>query len=159
MSWSCNNRVAKEKRPVGRPKEPLFSSAAEEDFIRRASVMIERYYKPVPNMKQDFVFDAVHKISKTKFWSLVYIYFVKERKMKENMQGFVSFIHLHFGHNIISDRTSVYSSVMSLMNQYVHLEHIREKENEKDRKKQEDLRDQYQTVKRLWLEASLSLTT
>ena len=144
----------KAKRAAGRPVEnPFCSAQSEEDFVRRGEAMIVRYHRPGgPNKKHDFVFSPNRDMSKTLFWSIIFLYLVKTKAIRNNLQGYLNAILEHFGPQICSDRTSVCKSV-GLMNrlsaQYTNIDNLEGKEGEKQAK----YRSMYKYVVNRWKEA------
>lgn len=110
----------KAKNSVGRPVEnPFPSLASEEEFGLYGEAMLKRYFRPAPNSKKDFVFDEGHKMSKTLFWTLVFIYFVNQKGLDNNLQGFISAIQAKFGSTVASDRTGINRCVCMLRGLHV----------------------------------------
>ena len=152
MIWDEDeNFEPKAKRSVGRPVEnPFPSPEVEAEFVSRGQAMIDLYYHPAgPNTRHDFVFSPRHAMSKTLFWSLVFIHYVNRRQMKRNLQGFLATIHQHFGTQVVSDRTSLAKSVKSLDRFNVHQMRMNELDGY-DGRRQKSLRSQYQYVMNRW---------
>ena len=113
MDWIDEDYIKPHgKRAVGRPPEaPFRSSESEEDFVRCGKMMIDLYYRPKTGSKKDFVFDEEHAVSKTLFWTLIYLYYVHEKEMHANQQGFHDIIVNNFGKAVICDRASFCRSI------------------------------------------------
>lgn len=114
------------KLPVGRgrPEVPLFADdapkEAEEDFLRRARLFIERYYKEdTVNPRLNYVFTPEYCLSKTEVWACIYLYYTYEDIMNNNDSAFVKKIQTTFGVKVISDRSSINAKTKSLRNQGV----------------------------------------
>lgn len=128
MLWEDDDIAPKAKRAVGRPVENPFASAeVEEDFARRGAAMIDLYYRPGldgANTRHDFVFDERHCMSKTQFWSIIYIYYItSHRIVKPNLQGFLSAVQRHFGTAVASDRAAISRNVNSQLSMHVNYKH------------------------------------
>lgn len=114
MSWTDDdNTPQKAKRAVGRPVEnPFLSPEIEEDFVRRGEAMLKLYYKEGgPNTRLNFVFGPGRAMSKTLFWSIIFVYYYYEKQLRNNVQGYLNVILLHFDPKVTSDRTSICQSV------------------------------------------------
>lgn len=143
------------KRSVGRPVENPFRSAeSEEEFVRRGRLMLDRYYHPAGGgSRLDFVFDSTHSISKTCFWSDIYIYLVDDVKvMSDNLQGFLSVIQRHFGPDVASDRTAVCKNVSMQRSLYVRFSHSAEATDGPEARAQRKYRAIYRMVVERWKE-------
>ena len=152
--------MPKAKRAVGRPVEnPFLSAEMEEDFIRRGEAMLKLYYKEGglnykeggPSTRQNFVFGPNRGMSKTLFWSIIFVYYVTEKQMRNNVQGYLNTILLHFDPKVTSDRTSLCQSVGLLNRLTAYLKHSNELVGA-HRKQQEEYRAKYQLVVKLWRE-------
>lgn len=145
------------KHPVGRgrPERPLFAADApkdaEEDFLRRARLLIERYYREDPqNPRLNFVFDSENRLSKTEVWACICLYYVFEEIMNNNDSAFVKMIQTAFGTKVISDRTTICRKIKFLVNERVHYDG---EEMEKEWRKYPEKRknhDTYMFVVDLW---------
>lgn len=113
MPWIDDDITPKVKRTVGRPLEnPFLSPESEEEFVLRGNAMLERYYRPNgSNTRQDFVFGPCRTMSKTHFWATVFIYYVEEKGMKNNLQGFLHAVQRHFGASVASDRAGIHKNI------------------------------------------------
>lgn len=143
----------KEKRTVGRPLEsPFCSKESEEEFIRRGKAMLELYYRPGGDSKtrKDFVFNAGYAMSKTSFWSFIYLYYRLEHQMHDNLQGFLSVIRLNFGEKVSSDRTTLLKCVKMFDEHAVQFKNSCEKESKAEKDVQDTLRSHYQYVVKRW---------
>lgn len=153
MIWRNEDIEPKAKRAVGRPVEnPFCSTESEEDFVRRGEAMLRQYYKEgALNTKQNFVFGPGRKMSKTLFWSIIFIYYINEKQMHNNLQGYLFAIHRHFGTQIASDRTGISKCVKLLNALTVNFRHSCELSGAAG-KQQEEYRISYQDVIRMWEE-------
>ncbi len=127
-----NTFPPKNKKPVGRPEIPLFTDDQkdiEEDFLRRAGLLIDLYYRDEPKSKLNYVFGSNGSLSKTFVWSCIYLYYVHENMMQENLRAFVTKIKETFGGKVISDRTSIFDGYYRLKEHKVHLDEERSGEN------------------------------
>lgn len=113
--------MPKEKRGVGRPAEnPFASEESEMDFIRRADAMIKLYFQQgETSQKKDFNFGSGRTMSKTLFWSFIFIYYEHSKDMLYNIQGFLNIVQEHFGANVASDRTSICKKISMLNRLYI----------------------------------------
>lgn len=128
MLWEDDEIEPKAKRAVGRPVEnPFPSLECEEDFARRGKAMIDLYYQPGAdgaNTRHDFVFDERHRMSKTHFWGIVYIYYTEDKKLiRKNIQGFLNAVQRHFGASVASDRGAISRNVSMQLSMHVHFKH------------------------------------
>jgi len=155
MFWDDDDITPKTKRSVGRPLEnPFPSEEVEEEFVSRGASMIERFYHPAgPNTRLDFVFGPGGAMSKTLFWSLVFIYYVQKKGMKNNIQGYLSAVQRHFGAAVASDRAGITKKIAFLDNYYVHCIATHPMSGAEGRV-QEKLRKQYQYIVRRWEETT-----
>lgn len=116
----------KNKRPVGRPEIPLFTDDQkdkEEDFLRRAGLLIERYYRnDDPKSKLNYVFGSNGSFSKTFVWACIFLYYVHENMMQENIQAFVKMVIEAFGAKVISERTTIGRLVFRLQTCGIHID-------------------------------------
>lgn len=143
--------AAKVKRPVGRPMEnPFASEECEEDFVRRGSALIERCFQPKgPNTRLDFVLGPDLSVSKTSFWSFVFVYLLDKKKIKNNVQGYHSAILRHFGKEVVSDRPSISSSVKMLNSLYITFPHTHNLQGA-SKAAHERYRSRYEALMKLW---------
>ena len=143
----------KAKRAVGRPVEnPFLSAETEEDFVCRGEAMLRLYYKEGgPSTRHNFVFGPNRGMSKTLFWSIIFVYYVTEKRMRNNVQGYLNAILLHFDAKVVSDRTSLCQSVGLLLRLTANLKYSCELEGAEG-KKQKEYRSKYQFVVNLWQE-------
>lgn len=156
MNWSDDeNPEPKAKRAVGRPVEnPFLSAEIEEDFVRRGEAMLGLYYKDGgPNTRQNFVFGPGRGMSKTLFWSIIFVYYVTEKRLHNNLQGYLNAILQHFDPKVTSDRTSLSQSVGLLTRLAANMKHSFELTGA-DGKKQHEYRAKYQFVVKLWQEVT-----
>lgn len=153
MNWDEDSKP-KTKRSVGRPVESPFPSfETEEEFVQRAQAMINLYYHPAgPNTRKDFVFRPGCALSKTEFWSYVYVYYTNTQGMKRNVLGFLNAILQHFDPQVVSDRTSLTKRIGLMENIRAHLKYIAYDDEGDDADKQVKKRKQYQFVVRRWQE-------
>ena len=154
MPWLQDDELMpKAKRAVGRPVEnPFLSAEMEEDFIRRGEAMLKLYYKEGgPSTRQNFVFGPNRGMSKTLFWSIIFVYYVTEKQMRNNVQGYLNTILLHFDPKVTSDRTSLCQSVGLLNRLTAYLKHSCELEGA-DGRAQKEYRAKYLLVVKLWRE-------
>lgn len=154
MIWTNEDSITpKTKRAVGRPVEnPFLSAEIEEDFVRRGEAMLTLYYKEGgPNTRQNFVFGPGRAMSKTLFWSIIFVYYVTEKRLRENVQGFLHALLLHFDPKVTSDRTSICQSVGLLNRLAANMKHCFELSGA-DGRKQKEYRAKYQFVVKLWQE-------
>lgn len=154
MPWSEDDSLEpKTKRAVGRPVEnPFLSAEIEEDFVCRGEAMLTRYYiEGGPNTRQNFVFGPGRAMSKTLFWSIIFVYYVTEKRLRNNVQGYLHVLRLHFDPKVTSDRTSICQSVGLLNRLTAHMKHSFELTGANGRKQQE-YRAKYQVVVKLWQE-------
>lgn len=156
MCWTDDDITPKAKRAVGRPVEnPFLSAEIEEDFVRRGEAVLRLYYKEGgPNTRQNFVFGPNRAISKTLFWSIIFVYYNVEEKMRNNVQGFLNVILLHFNPKVTSDRTSICQSVGLLVRLKAYMVDGGIVTGTTGRQ-QEKYRGYYRYVVRLWQEVSL----
>ena len=91
-------------------------------------------------------------MSKTLFWSIIFVYYVTEKRMRNNVQGYLNAILLHFDAKVVSDRTSLCQSVGLLLRLTSNLKYSCELEGAEG-KKQKEYRSKYQFVVKLWQEA------
>lgn len=156
MPWIDDNDLTpKAKRAVGRPVEnPFHSTEIEEDFVRRGEAMIKLYYiDRGPKARINFVFDPGHDMSKTLFWSIIFVYYLTTKQMDNNLQGFLNTILLHFDPKVTSDRTSICQCVGMLTRLAANFKHIYDYELEGvNGKEQKKYRVKYQHVVKLWQE-------
>ena len=154
MSWSdAEDFEHKAKRAVGRPVEnPFLSAEIEEEFVRRGEAMLRLYYQEEgPGTKQNFVFGPDRGMSKTLFWSIIFVYYVTEKQLRNNVQGYLNAVVLHFGPRVVSDRTSICQCVGLLNRLTANMKHVGVLEGAEGRK-QRAYRAKYQTVVKLWKE-------
>lgn len=152
MNWCEDDTEGpKTKRGVGRPVEnPFASEEAEAEFVRRGEAMLRRYYVPTASAKQNsFVFTQIYGMTKTRFWSFIYIYLVSTKRIKENQQGYLNAVRLHFGPAVISDRTSICKCVGLLQSLDVELEMSCTQSGARA-KMQQAYRSQYKYVVKRW---------
>lgn len=162
MTW-CEETYYehKTKRGVGRPvKSPFLSPQIEEEFVRRGDAMLRMYYRPQATAdieandqskasnRLDFDFGHEHKMSKTQFWSIIYLFYLNSRQIGKNMQGFIYAIQSNFGTEVVSDRTSLVKCVKML--EFNGADSIRSDE-EYDDKIVMKYRNRYKFVKSLWM--------
>lgn len=155
MPWTDKDELTpKAKRAVGRPVEnPFLSAEIEEDFVCRGEAMLRLYYKEGdPSTRHNFVFGPNRGMSKTLFWSIIFVYYVTEKRMRNNVQGYLNAILLHFDAKVVSDRTSLCQSVGLLLRLTANLKYSCELEGAEG-KKQKEYRSKYQFVVKLWQEA------
>lgn len=155
MLWTEDEDLEpKAKRAVGRPVEnPFLSAETEEDFVCRGEAMLRLYYKEGgPSTRHNFVFGPNRGMSKTLFWSIIFVYYVTEMRMRNNVQGYLNAILLHFDAKVVSDRTSLCQSVGLLLRLTANLKYSCELEGAEG-KKQKEYRSKYQFVVKLWQEA------
>ena len=155
MLWTEDEDLEpKAKRAVGRPVEnPFLSAETEEDFVCRGEAMLRLYYKEGgPSTRHNFVFGPNRGMSKTLFWSIIFVYYVTEKRMRNNVQGYLNAILLHFDPKVVSDRTSLCQSVGLLLRLTANLKYSCELEGAEG-KKQKEYRSKYQFVVKLWQEA------
>lgn len=154
MPWIDDNDLTpKAKRAVGRPVEnPFHSTEIEEDFVRRGEAMLKLYYKDKgPKTRLNFVFDPDHDMSKTLFWSIIFVYYLSTKQVDNNLQGFLNTILLHFDPKVTSDRTSLCQSVGMLTRLYVNTKISFELNQDFEKsKEQKKYREKYQYVVKLW---------
>lgn len=154
MLWTEDEDLEpKAKRAVGRPVEnPFLSAETEEDFVCRGEAMLRLYYKEGgPSTRHNFVFGPNRGMSKTLFWSIIFVYYVTEKRMRNNVQGYLNAILLHFDPKVVSDRTSLCQSVGLLLRLTANLKYSCELEGAEG-KKQKEYRSKYQFVVKLWQE-------
>lgn len=154
MLWTEDEDLEpKAKRAVGRPVEnPFLSAETEEDFVCRGEAMLRLYYKEGgPSTRHNFVFGPNRGMSKTLFWSIIFVYYVTEKRMRNNVQGYLNAILLHFDAKVVSDRTSLCQSVGLLLRLTANLKYSCELEGAEG-KKQKEYRSKYQFVVNLWQE-------
>ncbi len=152
MPWTDEDELTpKAKRAVGRPVEnPFLSAEIEEDFVRRGEAMLRLYYKEGgPNTRHNFVFGPNRGMSKTLFWSIIFVYYVTENQLRNNVQGYLNTIRLHFSAKVVSDRTSICQCVGSLNRLTAYLKHSCELVGA-HRMQQAEYRAKYQLVVKLW---------
>lgn len=67
-------------RSVGRPlRNPFHHRETEEDFCRRARIVVERYYDSSPeNTKKPFVLPGGVRMGKTTFWAFIFYFYTKK---------------------------------------------------------------------------------
>jgi len=58
-------------------------------------------------------------MSKTLFWSFIFIYYEHSKDMLYNIQGFLNIVQEHFGANVASDRTSICKKISMLNRLYI----------------------------------------
>ena len=153
MIWlEEENFEPKVKRAVGRPMESPFCSAeSEREFIRCGKAMLEQYYRPGgENTRKDFVFNKEYALSKTSFWSFIYIYYVSEKHMQDNLQGFLSIIRLNFGDKVSSERTTLSKSLKMLEGLSVQFKHSMYGTTPSMQRAQDTQRSHYQYVVKRW---------
>ena len=156
MPWIDDNDLTpKAKRAVGRPVEnPFHSTEIEEDFVRRGEAMIKLYYiDRGPKARINFVFDPGHDMSKTLFWSIIFVYYLTTKQVDNNLQGFLNTILLHFDPKVTSDRTSLCQCVGMLTRLYVNTKYSFELDHDnQNSREQKKYRDRYQYVVKKWQE-------
>lgn len=160
MRWIDEDELTpKAKRAVGRPVEnPFLSAEIEEDFVRRGEAMLRLYYKEGgPNTRHNFVFGLNRSMSKTLFWSIIFVYYVTDNQLRNNVQGYLNAIRLHFDAKVVSDRTSICQCVGSLNRLTAYLKHSCELGGALGRQ-QAEYRGYYQYVVKKWQEV-LSIKT
>jgi len=136
---------------VGRPVEnPFTSPECEEEFVRRGEAMIGLYYRPQPGKRSDFVFDTHHTMSKTQFWAIIYLYYLKEKGLVGNVQGYMNRVQIHFGTEVASDRGAVHRNIFSQNQLEVTLSKSPELKTESQRMQRQRYREQYLFVTALW---------
>ena len=154
MSWTEDESMEpRAKRAVGRPVEnPFLLPEAEEDFVRRGEAMLRLYYKEGgPNTRLNFVFGPERAMSKTQFWSIIFVYLVTQKQLRNNVQGYLHVILQHFDPKVTSDRSSICQCVGLLDKLTANLKHSFELSGA-DGKKQREYRAKYQFVVKLWQE-------
>lgn len=154
MIWRDDEEITpKTKRAVGRPVEnPFCSTESEEEFVRCGEAMLRLYYKEGgPNTRHDFVFGPSRDMSKTLFWSIIFLYYTTEKHMQNNLQGFLFAITRHFGAKVTSDRTSISKCVKLLNKLTANFKHSFELSGAAG-KQQEMYRSYYQYVVKKWNE-------
>lgn len=151
--WTDEDITPKVKRAVGRPVEnPFLLAETEEEFVRRGQAMLRLYYKEGgPNTRHNFVFGPNRGMSKTLFWSIIFVYYNMEKLLRNNVQGYLNTILLHFDPKVVSDRTSICQSVGLLNRLAANMKHSCELTGA-DGRKQQEYRAKYQFVVRLWKE-------
>lgn len=160
VEWEEEIFEPRPKKGVGRPvKNPFHTVECEEDFIRRCRNMVERYYHPTPNTYSDFVFAARKKASKTRFWAMIFIYYMEEKGMDENYSGFIERVVSTLGNSVICDRTTLGRTIKGLQKLYITIDDARLKDMDKDvsisdadMKARQKYRKQYVGVVRYWEE-------
>lgn len=105
-----------EKRHPGRPlKNPFPSPEVEEDFSVRGKKMVELYFdNSDPNSRKNFRLPNQLKMSKTNFWSMIYIYYTEEKGLGENIKGYHDALLEHFGLGVAADRSSLNECINNL---------------------------------------------
>jgi len=157
MNWDDDfDLTPKGKRPVGRPADnPFPSPESEQEFVCRARVMIDRYYKPGgPNTRKDYVFGPGRSLSKTQFWAFIFIYYETKHQLKDNIQGFLNIVQTNFGTKVASERTTISTCVNMLRSLHVELKHSFVLSGSRG-KAQEGYRSKYQFIVRRWEEIDL----
>lgn len=121
--------------------------------------MVERYYHPTPNTYSDFVFAARKKTSKTRFWAMIFIYYMEEKGMDENYSGFIERVVSTLGNSVICDRTTLGRTIKGLQKLYITIDDDRLKDMDKeekisdaDMKARQKYRKQYVDVVKYWEE-------
>ena len=152
----------KVKRSVGRPAENPFSSAeSEEEFVRRGRLMLDRYYlEKGPSPKINFVFGTTLSLSKTSFWSYIFVYLADDLKiLANNLQGFLTVVQRHFGTEVASDRTGISEKVGRLRALYVHCHYSFEITEGRNARAQRKSRQIYRYVVDSWKEVEMAQET
>ena len=160
MEWEDEIFEPRQKKPVGRPaKNPFHTAECEEDFIRCCKNIAERYYHPTPNTYSGFVFAARKEISKTRFWAIIYIYYMEEKGMDDNYSGFIERVVGTLGNSVISDRTTLSRVIKKLQSLYITIDDARLKDidkdvriSEADMRARRNYRKQYVDVVKYWEE-------
>ncbi len=155
MLWTDDEDITpKAKRAVGRPVEnPFCSTESEEEFFCRGEAMLRLYYKEGgPNTRHDFLFGPDRGMSKTLFWSIIFLYYTTEKNMQNNLQGFLFAITRHFGAKVTSERTSISKCVKLLDKLTANYKHSFELSGAKG-KQQAMYRSYYQYVVKKWNES------
>lgn len=93
-------------------------------------------------------------MSKTLFWSIIFVYYVTEKRLHNNLQGYLNAILQHFDPKVTSDRTSLSQSVGLLTRLSANMKHSFELTGA-DGKKQHEYRAKYQFVVKLWQEVKV----
>ena len=121
--------------------------------------MVERYYHPTPNTYSGFVFAARKKTSKSCFWAMIFIYYLKEKGMDENYSGFIERVVSTLGNSVICDRPTLSRTIKGLQKLYITIDDARLKDmdndiniSEADMKAHKKYRKQYVGVVRYWEE-------
>lgn len=145
----------KVKRQRGRPEvNPFPSDEVEKDFVVRGRKLLDMFYDySDPNTKNNFVFDDKKRMSKTLFWSLVFIYYIEKKGLNDNLQGYLSALVKHFGVEVTSDRTAMSKRVNMLNGIFVthnHLDEGRMPMSQQTAHKK--YRGRYQFIVKLWEE-------
>lgn len=121
--------------------------------------MVERYYHPTPNTYSGFVFAARKKTSKSCFWAMIFIYYLKEKGMDENYSGFIERVVSTLGNSVICDRPTLSRTIKGLQKLYITIDDARLKDmdndiniSEADMKARQKYRKQYVGVVKYWEE-------
>lgn len=121
--------------------------------------MVERYYHPTPNTYSGFVFAARKKTSKSCFWAMIFIYYLKEKGMDENYSGFIERVVSTLGNSVICDRPTLSRTIKGLQKLYITIDDARLTDmdndiriSDADMKAHQKYRKQYVGVVRYWEE-------
>ena len=164
VEWEEEIFEPRPKKAVGRPaKNPFHTAECEEDFVRRCRIVAERYYHPTPNTYSDFVFAPRKKISKSRFWAIIYIYYMEEKGMDDNNSGFIERVVGTLGSSVICDRPTLSRTIGRLQNLYITIDDARLEDMDKDVRISEadmkarcNYRKQYVDVVRYWEECRVT---
>lgn len=151
--WDEDDRPIRENsHKVGRPEvNPFPSDEVEKDFVVRGHKMIELYWNDEPNTKTNFQFSPSKRMSKTCFWTMIYIYHMDQKGLRENHQGFIAAINKHFGLQYSTDNRDL-GRKMKEFNENIYITHHLVSSNTKTANKQEKYRSQYRYIIRKWEE-------
>lgn len=152
MVWIDDDIERKSRHKVGRPTEnPFPSTKMEEDFVVRGRRVLELYYVDDPASKTNLHFEETKQLSKTSFWSFLFIYYLNEKHIRNNVQGFYQAVVKHFGKSVTPDRGSIAKCVQKFNVYNVHHKYsISNRMSMADQRAQEKYRHQYQYVVELW---------
>lgn len=94
-------------------------------------------------------------MSKSRFWSIIFIYYKTEKGLDDNLQGFISIVNRNFGTKVISDRKSLWKNICMLDHLFITEEDIPFL-GTADEKARKTYRSQYSYVVRRWKECSVT---
>lgn len=152
MIWTDDDNLVREKRKPGRPEvNPFPSTEMEEDFARRGRRMLDLYWRDTgSNAKANLFFTATRHMSKTLFWSMIYLY-LTQHGMMPNLLGYLSAVQKHFGSEVACDRASVAKKVAMLEKLRVQYKHLADELlSPADQRASRQYRPKYEYIVQLW---------